>query len=202
VWQDNLELGSVADSVLNHPALVSEIQIALQAWWEEAQVDHVSEIERLQQTFEQQLQQQTETLKQQYEQEYQQHIAALTEQIEQLNRQLHQTPSIDWGRFRLSMLNDSAYQRIAVAVISDSTGQGNWTVTTLQTAVAMDNPRLDVIEQFWNAMMLLVPKNLEPTAAETAIWNDMAQAANVGFGFSQTGLLTLADQNGNPPTEV
>lgn len=184
---DGSNFGAVADTIANNPNLASAIQIALQNWWQSKQQEFNDEKTQL---AAQQQQAVTDAVTNATAQSNAE-IADYKAQIEQLQQELEglKNPPIKWAEFRMAMLSNMAYQRIAIGVIADPSGTGNWTVTTLQNAVTMEHPRVEILSQFWNAMMLLIPKGLEPTETEINLWNGIATQTRVPFSFDSVGLI-------------
>jgi hypothetical protein len=181
--------GAVADAIANNPGLASDIQTALQEWWTKQQQSFNDEKEQMiagqqQAIIEAIANANTQSAAQIAE--YQAQIAALTQELESLKNP--PTLAIDWANFRLGMLNNEAYQRLAIAIIGSS-NQGNWTITTLQNVVAMDSPRVDLLIRFWNAALLLTPIGLEPNSTEVDLWAEIARQANVPISFESSGIM-------------
>lgn len=91
----------------------------------------------------------------------------------------------DWDTFRTAMMGDSAYQKMAIGVMSNA--QGSWLMTTLQDAITMPAPSIALVQPLWNQIIQLTP--LKPTSADVVRWQSNADSNHVGITFLASGAI-------------
>lgn len=121
VIQDGTVLGAIADTIANNPALASEIQLALQTYWQEREAAFEAEKGDVADQQQQAVEAATASLKLEHSAElesveatYRAEILSLTQQLQQSQDALDVilNPPVKWGQFRMEMMGDAAYDRI------------------------------------------------------------------------------------------
>lgn len=129
VWQENLELGSVADSIRNHPALASEIQIALQVWWEAQQAQFETEKAAIAAQQQQAVEAAIATANAGSNAQiadYQAQIATLTQELDALKNP--PAPVENWDGIVAALRGTSLWAKVYVAAGSNLRANVSWTL--------------------------------------------------------------------------
>lgn len=93
------------------------------------------------------------------------------------------TPEPDWRGFRVAMMENSAYKRIArLANAADSV-----LVQQVQIAISIPEPSVANIKFLWASMLGTLAAVNRPNATEVSQWNTIAKNAKVPFSFAADG---------------
>jgi hypothetical protein len=99
------------------------------------------------------------------------------------------TVNTDWVGFRLAMLSDSGYQRIA-RLIQQGSPQS---IEVFQIAISATPPNLTVAQNFWKQGLDMVWLNIisKPTVDDIARWNASATTYKAPLSFDSKGYILL-----------
>lgn len=93
----------------------------------------------------------------------------------------------NWDLFRSLMMQHADYQTMLITVMSPGFGgAGNWLGTTMQQAISMPIPSLDLVRPLWNQIVNLSP----PTLDAVTEWRGYVALSNVPIVFSDNGFLS------------
>ena len=96
----------------------------------------------------------------------------------------------DWGVFKLGMLSNAAYLRIAEATAAQRA------VSRVEAFFASDQDNWPVAAMLWQQMLSGCDAEHLPTPAEVEGWRQIAAAANMPIQFSNLGYLApVFDEN-------
>lgn len=90
----------------------------------------------------------------------------------------------DLGAFRIAMLSDNAYNRIASIVPAHI-------IASLAAAIVVSPIHYPSLIQVWNLIITSLPPEMRPTEAEIGIWQGYASTAQIPISFTSAGLLTI-----------
>lgn len=90
------------------------------------------------------------------------------------------------GAFRVAMLADPGYNRIAAA-------SAHHHIAALAAAIVVTPIRYASVVDVWNLIIYSLPPELKPTPGEVQQWSDYAAAAQVPLEFNTAGYLISPD---------
>ncbi|MBC7971535.1 MAG: hypothetical protein H7Z11_15675 [Verrucomicrobia bacterium] len=175
---DGSNYGNVADAIANNPALAAAIQTALNGWFIDLTTEHQAALEVLQKQIsgEAALKAEKEALQGQ--------VLALQAELDGRTNPVE--PEQRWDVFRSLMMTDPDYQTMLMTVMAPVFGgHGNWIATTMQQAISMPQPSLQLVQPLWNQIVNLAM----PPAAAVERWQSYVEQSHVPIVFSADGHL-------------
>lgn len=92
---------------------------------------------------------------------------------------------IDWGAYRIAMLQDSAYQRVT-ALTTDQRSVGR-----IETFFAIEAEQWPIAIALWEQMITGCPDEAMPTAAEAVQWENIASTNAMPISFDESGAMRI-----------
>ncbi len=86
-----------------------------------------------------------------------------------------------WGAFRVAMLSNQAYQRVAGATTQQRA------VSRIESYFAVEVENWPIARLFWQQMIAACPEASRPSAEELVGWREIAKQSNMPIGFNSLG---------------
>ena len=90
---------------------------------------------------------------------------------------------MQWGDFKLAMLNDVPYQKMAAATADQRA------VSRIENFFTAEIDNWEVAALLWSQMLAGCPEAARPTAVEAGQWSAIATQTNMPIKFTDTGQL-------------
>ena len=95
---------------------------------------------------------------------------------------------LEWGQFKLAMLSNAAYVRVA----ERTTNQRS--VSRIENYFTAEIENWPVAAMLWEQMIAGCIEGIGPTPEEAAGWTAIAQASNMPIEFTSDGYLVAVEQ--------
>jgi hypothetical protein len=86
-----------------------------------------------------------------------------------------------WGAFRMAMLSNASYQRVSGATTQQRA------VSRIESYFATEAENWAAARMFWQQMIAGCPASSKPSAAEAAVWTQIAQQTTMPIRFNADG---------------